>query len=216
MRGVGPTTRAAVARYQPERASSAASGDTNGALMRILPAGWAIPATHAERRRDVVTRLTQVTHGGTAAVAAACAVAAMASYALDGCPRRRSITVAFDEFDHGWGSTPRLPFGCETAQAAGQGTWRPGAGGVPLDAAGDPRRRRACPGHVRGGRGRGDAVCGRPGRGHRHRRGDHRRHPRLPEREVEIGWLDRVILPDAAELDRLAGGLREMRRAAYG
>jgi ADP-ribosylglycohydrolase len=34
--------------------------------------------------------------------------------------------------------------------------------------------------------------------------------------EVRIGWLERVILPDAAALDRLAGGLREMRRAAYG
>jgi hypothetical protein len=32
---------------------------------------------------------------------------------------------------------------------------------------------------------------------------------------VEIEWLDRVKVPDATELDRLAEGLREMRRAAY-
>ncbi len=58
--------------------------------MRILPAGWAIPATHADRRRDVVTRLTRVTHGGAAAVAAACAVAAMAL--LRGGGLRRQAT----------------------------------------------------------------------------------------------------------------------------
>jgi ADP-ribosylglycohydrolase len=34
--------------------------------------------------------------------------------------------------------------------------------------------------------------------------------------EATIGWLDRVILPDADALDRLAGGLREVRRASYG
>jgi ADP-ribosylglycohydrolase len=32
---------------------------------------------------------------------------------------------------------------------------------------------------------------------------------------VEIEWLDRAKVPDATELDRLAEGLREMRRAAY-
>jgi ADP-ribosyl-[dinitrogen reductase] hydrolase len=33
--------------------------------------------------------------------------------------------------------------------------------------------------------------------------------------EVRVGWLDQVILPDAAELDRLAGGLHQVRRASY-
>jgi len=83
MRGAGPTTRAAVARYQQTGQTYATSGDTNGALMRILPAGWAIPATSADRRRDVVTRLSRVTHGAPMAAASACAVAAMASFALD-------------------------------------------------------------------------------------------------------------------------------------
>ena len=112
MRGAGPTTRAAVARYQQTGEIHATGGDTNGALMRILPAGWAIPATHAERRREVVTRLTQVTHGGTAAVAAACAVAAMGSYALEGCPAADLMTVALEEFDACAGDrTRRQPFG---------------------------------------------------------------------------------------------------------
>ncbi len=77
MRGIGPTTRAAVARYHRTGEIHATSGDTNGALMRILPAGWATPAAHADRRREVVTRLTRVTHGTPVAAAAACAVAAM-------------------------------------------------------------------------------------------------------------------------------------------
>lgn len=48
MRGPGPTTTAAVDRYRQTGQLFAASGDTNGALMRILPTGWAIPATHVE------------------------------------------------------------------------------------------------------------------------------------------------------------------------
>ena len=92
------------------------------------------PATSADRRREVVTRLTQVTHGGTAAVAAACAVAAMGSYALDGCPAADLITVALEEFDHMPGGTRRSRLDAKSASRRG-GTWRPGAGGVTLDAA---------------------------------------------------------------------------------
>jgi ADP-ribosylglycohydrolase len=32
----------------------------------------------------------------------------------------------------------------------------------------------------------------------------------------DVGWLRQVVVPDADELDRLAAGLREVRRAAYG
>jgi ADP-ribosylglycohydrolase len=34
--------------------------------------------------------------------------------------------------------------------------------------------------------------------------------------DVETGWIDRVMAPDSAELDRLAEGLRKVRRAVYG
>lgn len=50
------------------------------------------------RRREVVTRLTQVTHGAPIAATAACAVAAMGSYALEGCSAADLIAVALDEF----------------------------------------------------------------------------------------------------------------------
>ena len=32
----------------------------------------------------------------------------------------------------------------------------------------------------------------------------------------DVGWLGQVMVPDADELGRLAAGLREVRRAAYG
>jgi ADP-ribosylglycohydrolase len=215
MRGAGPTTTAAVDRYRQTGELYAADGDTNGALMRILPAGWAIPATHAERRRDLVTRLTRVTHGG-AAIAAACAVAAMASYAVEGCSAHALITVALDELEHALVEHSAAADLLETAEAAGRGTWRPGAEGVSLGAA----ETLAALLHVL-------ATCGDDvdgampyavGLG-----GDTDTVAAITggilgcrNAEVRIGWLDRVTLPDAATLDRLAGGLHEVRRTSYG
>ncbi|HXZ73199.1 MAG TPA: ADP-ribosylglycohydrolase family protein, partial [Streptosporangiaceae bacterium] len=216
MRGAGPTTTAAVYRYRQTGQLNAASGDTNGALMRILPAGWATPATHAERRRDVVTRLTRVTHGGAAAIAAARAVAAMASYAVEGCPAQALITVALGELEHALGEYSAGAVLLQTAEAAGRGAWRPGAEGVSLGAA----ETLAAVLHVL-------ATCGDDvnwamryavGLG-----GDTDTVAAITggilgcrSAEVRIGWLDRVILPDAEALDRLAGGLHEMRRTSYG
>jgi ADP-ribosylglycohydrolase len=216
MRGAGPSTTAAVDRYRQTGQLHAASGDTNGALMRILPAGWASPVTHAERRRDVVTRLTRATHGGPAATAAACAVAAMASYAVEGCPARALITVALDEFEHALRDHSAAAVLMETAEAAGQGTWRAGAEGVPLGAVetlaavlhvlatcGDDVDRAMR--YAVGLGGDTDTVAAITGGilGCR-------------SAEVTIGWLDRVTLPDTKALDRLAGGLHQVRRASYG
>jgi ADP-ribosylglycohydrolase len=183
--------------------------------MRILPAGWAIPATHVERRRDVVTRLTRVTHGGPEAIAAACAVAAMASYAVEGCLARALVAVALGELEHASGEHSAAAVLLETAEAAGQGTWRPGAEGVSLGAAetlaavlhvlatcGDDVDRAMR--YAVGLGGDTDTVAAITGGilGCR-------------SAEVRVGWLDQVILQDAAELDRLAGGLHQVRRASY-
>jgi ADP-ribosylglycohydrolase len=216
MRGTGPTTRAAVARYQRTGETRAASGDTNGALMRILPAGWAIPATYADRRREVVTRLTRVTHGAPVAAAAACAVAAVGSYALEGCTAADLIAVALDEFREVAGQDEVAAVWNQNLQAAANGTWRPGAAGVTLDAgetlAAIVHVLAACGEDVEGAMryavglgGDTDTVAAITGGvlG-----------CRTPE--VKVGWLDRVMAPDAAELDRLALGLREVRRASYG
>jgi ADP-ribosylglycohydrolase/tetratricopeptide (TPR) repeat protein len=216
LRGAGPTTRAAVARYQQTGEIHASGGETNGALMRILPVGWAIPASHADRRREVVTRLTQVTHGAPVAAAAACAVAAMGSHALEGCPVADLASIAREEFERALVDWPATAVWLENLRTAAEGNWRPGARGVAMSAADtltavvhvlavcgqdvDAAMR-----HAVGLGGDTDTVAAITGGilGCRKADGD-------------VGWLGRVTLPDADELDRLAAGLREVRRAAYG
>lgn len=128
MRGFGRTTQQAILRYQQTGQVTAVGGATNGAMMRVLPAGWAMPASHARRRRDVVRRLTTVTHAELSAVAAASAVAAMASYALEGCGRSELVTAAIEELEQtGLGVV-------DVVAAAAEVGWQPWPDGVPLDA----------------------------------------------------------------------------------
>src|SRR3954454_4199779 len=75
IRGIGPSTHAAVARFTHDGTVHAKSGDTNGAAMRALPFGWAIP--HNDLRRTLVVGLSRTTHGAPQAIGAACVVAAM-------------------------------------------------------------------------------------------------------------------------------------------
>lgn len=65
--------------------------------------------------------MTKTTHADPRAVAAACAVAAMGSWALEGCPGEELITVAREELDHFGVSFPT--------------PWQPPPGGVSLDVA---------------------------------------------------------------------------------
>jgi ADP-ribosyl-[dinitrogen reductase] hydrolase len=215
MRGTGPTTSAAVARYQRTGQVHATSGDTNGALMRILPVGWAIPATHAGRRREVVATLTRVTHGAPAALAAACAVAAMASSALEGCPAGDLIQVAFDELERAGREYPEAGVWLENVRAAAGETWRPGEGGVPMDAISTL----AAVVHVL-------AVGGDdPGGGMRYAvslGGDTDTVAAIiggllgcRASDPVVEWESEIVLPEETELDALAAGLREVRRAAY-
>jgi ADP-ribosyl-[dinitrogen reductase] hydrolase len=64
----------------------APAGNTVGAAMRALPIGWAMPPAAAEQRRATTIRLSSTTHGAPAAIASACVVAAMASWALERWP----------------------------------------------------------------------------------------------------------------------------------
>ncbi|MEV4566782.1 ADP-ribosylglycohydrolase family protein [Nonomuraea sp. NPDC049419] len=54
MRGAGPTTRRAVARFEATGSVTADGGATNGAMMRVLPIGWGVPATDVQYRRELV------------------------------------------------------------------------------------------------------------------------------------------------------------------
>ena len=164
----------------------------------------------------MVTRLTQVTHGAPVASAAACAIAAMASYAVEGCPAGELITVALTELEQEVSACPAAAVWLRTARAAADGSWRPGPAGVTLDAA----ETLAAVVHVL-------AACGDDLDGAMRYAvslgGDTDTVAAITggilgcrSADVTIGWLDHVMLPPAAELDRLAAGLREARRAAYG
>jgi ADP-ribosylglycohydrolase len=83
---LGPSTRRALAAVQagtpPEAAG--ASGDTNGAAMRITPIGIAVPLDSPSALVDRVVAASFVTHGTSLALAGAAAVAAAVSAGISG------------------------------------------------------------------------------------------------------------------------------------
>ncbi|MEV5895916.1 ADP-ribosylglycohydrolase family protein [Nonomuraea fuscirosea] len=194
-----PTTRRAVQRFATTGSPVADGGSTNGAMMRVLPIGWALPVIETERRRELAVRLTQTTHADPRAIAAACAVAAMGSWALEGCPAGDLITVAQEELHH---------FGVPMPT-----TWQPGPGGVSLDVSDtlgailhvlhlhdEPVEAMR---YAVGLGGDTDTVAAIIG-GVLTCRQD----------TADIPWAAQVAFPPG--LDTLAEGLRAMRQAAYG
>lgn len=206
IRGIGPSTHAAVERFRSRGALRADAGDTNGAAMRSLPIGWAI--ADDDLRRAVTRGLARTTHGAGSAAAAACVASAMASAAVDDAS---PIDAAAKEID--WG--PHIGVDLRPVRNAVEGSWLPGDGGVALDAVdalaavvdvvrhatteclpmadtlryavslgGDTDTVAAIAGGILGGRA-----------------------PQTPD----IGWLDRVDLPDAALLDDLSAALAALR-----
>ncbi|MFI7125885.1 ADP-ribosylglycohydrolase family protein [Nonomuraea sp. NPDC050153] len=198
MRGAGPTTRRAVERFTTTGAATAEGGATNGAMMRVLPIGWAMPATQADRRRDLAVRMTRTTHADPRALATACAVAAMGSWALEGCPAEDLIAVACEELDH---FAIPIPTG-----------WVPSPGGVSLDVMDtlgailhvlhlhdEPVQAMRYAVSLGGDTDTVAAIVG----GILNCRQD----------TADIPWTPQVALPP--ELETLAEGLRAMRQAAY-
>jgi ADP-ribosyl-[dinitrogen reductase] hydrolase len=86
MRGVGPTTRAAVRRFINTGELCASEGSSIGAAMRALPFGWATPVAATEQRRELTVRLSRATHGAPVAIINACMVAEMAAWAIEQHP----------------------------------------------------------------------------------------------------------------------------------
>jgi ADP-ribosylglycohydrolase/tetratricopeptide (TPR) repeat protein len=134
MRGIGPTTSEAIRRYQQTHEVHATGGDTNGAVMRVLPVGWAVPAFADDRRRELATRLSEVTHGAGKAVGSACVVAAMASWASEGCPVEGIIQAALDELDWFEQAHQEYAGAFGPIRAAADGRFQPGPDGLSLDA----------------------------------------------------------------------------------
>jgi ADP-ribosyl-[dinitrogen reductase] hydrolase len=81
IRGLGPTTTAAIKQFRRgDEPAAAPARATNGAAMRALPIGWVLPHDHAERRRQVTITMSRATHADPAAQVAACVIAACASW----------------------------------------------------------------------------------------------------------------------------------------
>jgi hypothetical protein len=98
IRGLGPTTTAAIERFRRGDATAASSGRaTNGAAMRALPVGWVLPHDEAERRGQVTIAMSRATHTEPAAVVAACVIAACASWALEGTSSSMLLEAAIEE-----------------------------------------------------------------------------------------------------------------------
>ncbi|MEU8361106.1 ADP-ribosylglycohydrolase family protein [Nonomuraea sp. NPDC048882] len=199
MRGAGPTTRSAVQRFATTGSPVADGGSTNGAMMRVLPIGWALPAIEAERRRDLAVRLTKTTHADPRAIAAACAVAAMGSWALEGCTTEDLVTVAREELAHFGVSFPT--------------TWQPAPTGVSLEVSDtlgailhilplhdEPIEAMRYAVSLGGDTDTVAAIIGGILTCH--------------QDTADIPWAPQVAFPPG--LDTLAEGLRAMRQAAYG
>ncbi|HEV2857008.1 MAG TPA: ADP-ribosylglycohydrolase family protein [Solirubrobacterales bacterium] len=133
MRGAGPTTTAAVRRWQESGALGAADGATNGAAMRALPIGWGTPSADAEARRVEVLSIARATHGAPGALVAAGTVAAMGSWALD---RARTEVICERAVAEAAVLASGLDAEVDLAafEAAAQGGWTPPAAGISLDA----------------------------------------------------------------------------------
>ena len=126
MRGAGRTTRAGVERWRSDRTPAAPEGDgaTNGAAMRALPIGWSTAPAAADERHAMTETLTRTTHGDGRALAAALAVAAMASYAVAGAPLFSIMAAGIEEAG---------AYGRGELTDAAVGAWTPPEGGVPFE-----------------------------------------------------------------------------------
>jgi ADP-ribosylglycohydrolase/tetratricopeptide (TPR) repeat protein len=130
IRGLGPTTTQAIRRFQQHGTIQPDDGNTNGAVMRALPIGWATPLNQADSRRQLTLQLSQITHPGAEAACAACIMAACASWAVEGASPSLLLEVARTEAPlavQACGADPRIL--SDLGQVAA-GEWTVGPDGV--------------------------------------------------------------------------------------
>jgi ADP-ribosylglycohydrolase len=184
--------------------------------MRALPIGWAMPPTAAEQRRATTVRLSRTTHGAPPAIASACVVAAMASWALEGHPIVAVVAAALDEAEHmaQWYALP-----ADTMQPIRQGasgTWGPYRAGMALDAVATLASVTLV---LRESQGLATAMK------HAVSLGDDTDTVaaivggilgcQSEDVESEIPWLSRVTLPEPELIEAVAIGLDKLRRSLY-
>jgi len=214
MRGVGPTTSAAVRRFIETGQLHATEGNSIGAAMRALPFGWTIPVTAAELCRDLTIRLSRATHGAPTAIMSACVVAAMAAWAIERHPIHAVIAAGLHEAEDLVELFGLAPAALEPLRQAADGKWLQPAAGTALDAVttvatvlhvlrettslanamkhavgmgGDTDTAAAIVGGILGCR--SEAI------------------------EHQIPWLSKVALPEPESIETAATGLHRLRRS---
>ena len=134
VRGLGPTTTAAIERFRRGDEAAAFPGRaTNGAAMRALPIGWVLPHDQAERRRQVTIAMSRTTHADPAAVVAACVIAACASWALEGASPSLLMKAAAEEAREAAQAVATEAQLAEMLTQVSAATWEPPADGISLD-----------------------------------------------------------------------------------
>jgi len=133
IRGLGPTTTAAIEHFRRSGQAVASGRATNGAAMRALPIGWVLPHSQADRRREVAIEMSRATHADAAAVVAACVIAACASWALEGATPALLARVAAEEAREAARTVSTDARLAEMLTQVVAGTWQAPAEGVSLD-----------------------------------------------------------------------------------
>ena len=97
IKGIGPSTSKAIQNFQTKGITIATNGNTNGAAMRALPIGWALPVPEEKERRTLTYKLSRITHSGLDAIVAACTISALASWSLENKKLKDICQIALEE-----------------------------------------------------------------------------------------------------------------------
>jgi ADP-ribosylglycohydrolase/tetratricopeptide (TPR) repeat protein len=214
IKGLGPSTTAAIEHFRSTGEPPTLNGNTNGALMRSLPLGWALPLGRAEDRRVWTLELSRATHPGPEACCAALVGAACAAWAIEGAEPALLLEVARAEAAtsvHRCGADGRIN---DMLAAVAAGQWEPNEDALDLDPyetlarvlwciRKEPSLPAALLAAVRLG-GDTDTVAALVGGllGCRHSPGEVRE---------QLPWSADAQAPDAAVLEPVAAGLADLR-----
>jgi ADP-ribosyl-[dinitrogen reductase] hydrolase len=133
IRGLGPSTMAAIEGFRRNGELPSSGGATNGAAMRALPVGWIIPHAQEERRRLLAIEMSRATHADPSAHVAACVMAACASWAVEGAGPRLLLEVAIEEARDAAEAAGTGAGLAEILTGLSGGKWRVPAAGISLE-----------------------------------------------------------------------------------
>jgi ADP-ribosyl-[dinitrogen reductase] hydrolase len=216
MRGVGPTTSAAVRRFVETGELHASEGSSIGAAMRALPFGWATPVAAIEQRRELTVRLSRTTHGAPDAIVSACVVAEMTAWAIEQHPIDAVVAAGLREAGRLTRHDALDPATMRPLREAADGDWGLPKGGMTIAAVATMatvlRVLRQATGLASAMKqavalvGDTDTAAAIVGGILGSQAGDI---------EGEIPWLSGVVLPEPAIVEATAVGLCELRRSFH-